>query len=97
MNRYGFEAQAFNQCRNDHQRRHYKKGVVIVDLLEEEKKYSLALPEVDYSVFKQPIVTANKYGEARIDGTLIHVPKSYHYSKLHLIQYWVIIKLFLQT
>lgn len=34
------------------------------------------------------MVTANKYGEVRIDGTLVHVPQSYHYSKLHLIQYW---------
>lgn len=78
----------FEQCRKDHQRSHYKKGEVIADLLEEEKKYGLALPESDYPVFKQSMVTANKYGEVRIDGALIHVPKSYHYSKLYLIQYW---------
>lgn len=78
----------FEKCKDDHQRLHYKKGVVIADLLEEEKKYGLALPEADYPVFKQSMVTANKYGEVRIDGALIHVPQSYHYSKLHLIQYW---------
>src|SRR5690625_262805 len=78
----------FEKCGEDHQRNHYKKGVVIADLLDEEKKYGLALPETDYPVFKQSMVTANKYGEVRIDGTLVHVPKSYHYSKLHLIQYW---------
>ena len=56
---------------------HYKKGVVIADLLEEEEEYGLALPEADYPVFKQSMVTANKYGEVRIDGALIHVPQSY--------------------
>ncbi|MFC5628366.1 IS21 family transposase [Aliibacillus thermotolerans] len=67
----------FEKCKDDHQRLHYKKGVVIADLLEEEKKYGLALPEADYPVFKQSMVTANKYGEVRIDGALIHVPQSY--------------------
>lgn len=78
----------FGQCQKDHQRSHYKKGVIISDLLAEEKKYGLALPDSDYPVFKQSMVNANKYGEVRIDGVLIHVPKSYHYNKLHLILYW---------
>jgi len=43
-------------------------------LLKEEKKYGLALPEQGYPVFKQSMVTANKYGEVRIDGELIHIP-----------------------
>lgn len=34
------------------------------------------------------MATSNKYGEIRIDGTLVHIPRSYQYSKLHLIQYW---------
>lgn len=75
----------FEKCQKDYQRKHYKKNVAIVDLFEEEK-YGLAFPEEDYLVFKQSMVTANKYGEVRIDGTLVHVPQSYHCSKLHLIQ-----------
>ena len=78
----------FEKCQKDHQRNHYKKHVSIAHLFKEESKYGLALPEEDYPVFKQSMVTANKYGEVRIDGTLVHVPQSYHYSKLHLIQYW---------
>jgi len=78
----------FEKCQKDHQRNHYKKHVTIANLFKEESKYGLALPEEDYPVFKQSTVTANKYGEIRIDGTLVHVPQSYHYSKLHLIQYW---------
>ena len=73
--------------KKDHQRLHYKKDIAIADLFEEEKKYGLALPESDYPVFKQSMVTANKYGEVRIDGALVHVPKSYYYGKLHMILY----------
>lgn len=53
----------FEKCKTDYQRLHYKKGIIIADLLEEEKKYGLALPETDYPVFKQSMVTANKYSE----------------------------------
>jgi len=75
-------------CRNDHQRIHYKKGYIIADLMEEEKKYGLALPENEYPVFKERMVTANKYGEVIIDKKAIHIPNSYHYNKLYLITYW---------
>ena len=74
--------------KEDHKRLHYKKKISIADLIEEEKKYGLALPEVDYPVFKESTVTANKYGEVTIDRTKIHIPTSYHYSHLHLITYW---------
>lgn len=72
----------------DHKRDHYKKGDVIADLLEKEKKYGLALPEQEYPVFKESIVTANKYGEVIIDKQAVHIPNSYHYNKLYLITYW---------
>ncbi len=74
--------------RQDHQRNHYKNGRVIADLMEEERKYGLALPENEYPVFKETMVTANKYGEIKIDKQAIHVPNSYHYNKLYLITYW---------
>jgi len=74
--------------KKDHQRKHYKKGYIIADLMEEEKKYGLALPENEYPVFKESTVTANKYGEVIIDKQAVHVPNSYHYNKLHLITYW---------
>src|SRR5690625_3756672 len=75
-------------CRNDHQRIHYKKDHIIADLMNEEKKYGLALPENEYPVFKESMVTANKYGEVIIDKKAVHIPNSYHYNKLHLITYW---------
>ena len=75
-------------CRNDHQRIHYKKDHIIADLMNEEKKYGLALPENEYPVFKETMVTANKYGEVIIDKKAIHIPNSYHYNKLYLITYW---------
>lgn len=72
----------------DHQRSHYRKDLLIKDLMAEEKKYGLALPETAYPVFKEASATANKYGEIIIDGVAVHVPKSYHYNQLHLITYW---------
>lgn len=72
----------------DHKRLHYKKGEKVAELLEEEKRHCLALPEKTYPVFKQRQVKANKYGEISLDKELIHVPGSHHYSYLHLITYW---------
>lgn len=80
--------QLLKKCEEDQQRPHYRKDSLIADLFEEEKKYGLSLPDSAYPVFKQSTVTANKYGEVRIDGSLIHIPKSYHYGKLQLILYW---------
>ncbi|MFA9459182.1 IS21 family transposase [Halalkalibacter sp. AB-rgal2] len=76
------------KTKEDHKRPHYSKDEKIQDLIEEEKKYCLALPENDYPVFKQETVTANKYGEITVDGELIHIPTSYQYSQLSLMTYW---------
>lgn len=65
----------FEKFKNDHQRLHRKRRRYC-SLLKEERKYSLAFSETDYPVFKQSVVAANKYAEIRIDGTLIHLPKS---------------------
>lgn len=78
----------FEQCKRDQQRLHYNKNIIIADLFNEEKKYGLALPESDYPIFKQTILASNKYGEIKIDGMLIHIPKSYHCGKINLILYW---------
>lgn len=78
----------FEHCQNDHLRVHYKKEIRIVDLIKEEKKYGLALPETEYPVFNKTVASANKYGEVKIDGKEIHIPNSYHYTQLYLIKYW---------
>lgn len=77
-----------NKTKKDHQRNHYEKGTLIADLVEEEKKYCIALPETEYPVFKLEHTTANKYGEIQIDEHRIHIPGSYHYSKLRVLLYW---------
>lgn len=64
-----------DKSRQDHLRDHYKKGERIANLIEEEKKYCLSLPEQEYSVFKKESVTANKYGEIQMDGHRIHIPE----------------------
>lgn len=78
----------FKHCQDDHLRKHYKKGTIIADLIKEEKKYGLALPENEYPVFNKTLASANKYGEVKIDGKEIHIPNSYHYTQLYVIKYW---------
>ena len=82
------EEMLIQKSKEDHERKHYKKGEPIKDLIEEEKKYCLALPENDYPVFSKQTVSANKYGEVLIDSEPIHIPTSYHYSQLYVITYW---------
>lgn len=74
--------------RKDHQRLHYKKELPICSLMEEEKKYGLALPDIPYPVFKEAMAKVNKYSEMLIDGTAVHIPGSYRYSQLQLVTYW---------
>lgn len=75
-------------AQKDHQRVHYKKHVPIATLIEEEKKYCLALPEIDYPIFKESTIKCNKYGEIMIDQHNVHIPKGYNYSQLYLVSYW---------
>lgn len=72
----------------DRERLHYKKQVPLKELLEEEHQYLLALPEENYQVFKEEVVTANKYGEIVLDKVMVHVPKGYNYAQLRIIKYW---------
>lgn len=78
----------FKQATKDHERYHYKKEQPIWDLINEEKRYCLALPDEPYPVFKKSSIKANKYGEISLDKELVHIPNSNHYSHLYLITYW---------
>lgn len=72
----------------DRERKHYKKLKPIQELLEEERKYHLALPEDDYPIFKEVLAKANKYGEIVMDGVKVHIPKGYNYGQVRVIKYW---------
>jgi transposase len=76
------------QLAEDRQRVHYEKEVLIQELWEQERKYLFALPEIDYPLFKEEYAKVRKYNEVIIDKTLIHVPKAYNYSQLHLLLTW---------
>jgi len=79
----------FEHFTADHKRKHYrKKEYTITELINQERKYALALPEQAYPVFKERLVTANKYGEVRVDKTSLHIPMSYHYNQMRLVTYW---------
>lgn len=67
----------------DRERIHYEKQVPIDELWLTEKVDLLALPDVDYPVFKEMEVKANKYNEIKLDNERIHIPRARNYSILY--------------
>lgn len=76
------------QLHEDRKRLHYEKEVLIQELWDQETKYLLAMPARAYPVFRKDLAKVNKYNEVKIDKSLIHVPRAYNYSQLHLILSW---------
>lgn len=56
-----------SSLRDDMERIHYEKKVRIKDLVVEEQKHLLRLPEEDFPVFREELLKVNKYGEVTID------------------------------
>lgn len=71
------------QLAKDRRRPHYEKNRMIDELWFEEKLDLLALPDKEYSVFKEIEVKANKYNEITLDGSRIHVPCSRNHSVIY--------------
>lgn len=71
------------QLAKDRERIHYEKYVLINDLWLEEKSDLLMLPEVDYPVFKEVELKANKYNEIKLDNDRIHVPRARNHSIIY--------------
>lgn len=67
----------------DRERIHYEKQVRIDELWLTEKVDLLALPDVDYPVFKEMEVKANKYNEIKLDNERIHIPRARNYSIIY--------------
>lgn len=76
------------QLENDRQRLHYEKEVMIEDLWNKEKNYLLELPTEDYPVFKEVEAKVNKFNEAKLDNTLIHIPKAANYPFIYFVLAW---------
>ncbi|MET3505702.1 transposase [Halalkalibacter oceani] len=76
------------QLQKDRQRLHYEKEAMIEDLWNEEKDYLLALPTEDYPIFKEVEASVNKYNEAKLDQTLIHIPKAANYPFIYFRLTW---------
>ncbi|WP_324295689.1 IS21 family transposase [Rossellomorea vietnamensis] len=76
------------KLQDDRERLHYEKQVLIKELWEQEGKYLLALPEKDYPIFREVLAKVNKYNEVKMDKALVHVPRGYNYSQLHLVLSW---------
>lgn len=54
-----------------------------INLWLEEKSDLLMLPEVDYPVFKEVELKANKYNEIKLDNDRIHVPRARNHSIIY--------------
>ncbi|QVY61286.1 IS21 family transposase [Cytobacillus gottheilii] len=76
------------QLQMDRQRLHYEKEIMIEHLWNKEKGFLLELPTEDYPVFKEVEAKVNKFNEAKIDGTLIHIPKASNYPYIYFVLYW---------
>nr|WP_316245660.1 IS21 family transposase [Robertmurraya massiliosenegalensis] len=80
------------QLIEDRNRLHYEKNVLINELWQNEKKYLLQLPNIEYPVFKEETGKVNKYNEIKIDQVLVHVPKASNYSLLYVQLTWNTVK-----
>lgn len=65
-----------NKSEEDRERIHYRKEIPISELLDEEKKHCLALPETDYPVFREEEAKANKYGEILLEDHRPYISKT---------------------
>lgn len=70
----------------DSLRNHYQKHFTIDELWKTESEFLLRLPTEPYAVFSYKDSKTNKYGELRIDGESIHIPKAGRNSQL-LVKY----------
>jgi len=62
-----FNAELLRLCDEDHEREHYERGILIHELLEEDKKHLLTLPEYEYEVFSYDSLSVNKNGFITVD------------------------------
>ena len=76
------------QLQKDRQRLHYEKEVMIEDLWNKEKNFLLELPTEEYPIFKEVEAKVNKYNEAKLDNTLIHIPKASNYPFIYFGLSW---------
>ncbi|NMB00156.1 MAG: IS21 family transposase [Firmicutes bacterium] len=87
------ELEALNQelaekMRKDRDRIHYRKGVLISELWEEDIAGLLPLPEVPFEVFRTHTKVVNKYGEIKIEGHIYRVPNVAPGSRVYVKAYW---------
>lgn len=77
------------QAKRDMERKHYAKEKNIAELWEVEQTTLLVLPEVPYEAFHLSSSIVNKYGEIRIDGSMIPLLGKVSAGSEVLIQaYW---------
>lgn len=89
-----FNKELFRRCDEDHNRPHYKHGVLISQLWEQEKRQLLTLPEHDYDVFRYEAHTVNKYGFVTIDTNKYGLSPEFSGKIVHAKIYFNRVELF---
>lgn len=72
----------YTQLLKDRNRQHHEKPSLIEELWVEEGAALWALPDHDYPVRRELVVTSNKYNEIVLDKTRIHIPRARNHSLL---------------
>ncbi|WP_223156185.1 IS21 family transposase [Desemzia incerta] len=76
------------QLTKDRNRQHYEKTSLIEELWAEEIPALWALPEREYPVRRDLVVTTNKYNEITLDDTKIHISRARNHSLLTACLTW---------
>ena len=70
-----FNQKLFECCEKDMQREHYRKGMLIKELLEADKKAMLPLNAIDFKVSRFQTGRADKYGKVMFDESVFFITK----------------------
>lgn len=74
--------------KEDRNRLHYEKGVLIEELWQEKRKQLKALPISDLPIFSVSSATVNKYGEIQVDGEKFVIHKARMKQALIIKKEW---------
>ena len=83
-----FEDWINHELDEDSHRRHYQEHLLISELWEEDRMHMLSLPETSFPIFRYEDYKTNKYGEIRLDGQSIHIPRAGRNHRLTLQLKW---------
>lgn len=83
-----FNRQLAEEMRQDRNRVHYRKGVLISELWQEDAAKLLTLPDAPLEIIQVYTRVVNKYGEIKLDKHIYHIPNVPPKSRVLVKAYW---------